>query len=77
MKALGITRVWQKWRFSALQPHFRLIKHWFYASIPIAIGMVKIATFAKPKSVMGKLKRTNNKLKLEKNFKPLNLFKHV
>jgi len=25
-----------------------LIKHWCYASIPIAIGMVKIATFAKP-----------------------------
>jgi len=28
-----------------------LIKHWCYASIPIAIGMVKIATFAKPQNV--------------------------
>ena len=25
-----------------------LIKHWFSASIPIDIGIVKIATFAKP-----------------------------
>jgi len=30
-----------------------LIKHWFSASIPIAIGMVKIATFAKPQNVSG------------------------
>jgi hypothetical protein len=29
-----------------------LIKVWFSASIPIAIGMLKIAAFAKPKTVV-------------------------
>jgi hypothetical protein len=46
-----ITRVWQKWRSGAPQTHLRLIKVWFSASIPKAIGMVKIATFAKPENV--------------------------
>ena len=39
-----ITRVWQKWRFSAPQTHLWLIKVWFSASAFV----VKIATFAKP-----------------------------
>ncbi|MDZ4712931.1 MAG: hypothetical protein SGI89_11495 [bacterium] len=30
-----------------------LIKHWFSASIPIDIGMVKITTFAKPQNGSG------------------------
>jgi len=30
-----------------------LIKHWFSASIPTAIGMVKITTFAKPQNISG------------------------
>ncbi|MDZ4713795.1 MAG: hypothetical protein SGI89_15920 [bacterium] len=34
-----------------------LIKHWFSALIPIAIGMVKIATFAKRQTVMGNCKK--------------------
>jgi len=34
-----------------------LIKNWFSASIPIAIGMVKIATFAKPQNVIAKHSR--------------------
>jgi hypothetical protein len=42
-----ITRVWQKWRFSAPQTHLWLIKHWFSASTFV----VKIATFAKPETV--------------------------
>ena len=46
-----ITRVWQKWRFSAPQTHLWLIKVWFSASTFV----VKIATFAKPETVMGKL----------------------
>ncbi len=29
-----LTRVWQKWRFSAPQKHLCLIKHWFSPSIP-------------------------------------------
>jgi hypothetical protein len=33
------------------QTHLWLIKLWFSASIPIAIGMVKIANFAKPENV--------------------------
>jgi len=45
-----ITRVWQKWRFSATQTHLWLIKVWFSASTFV----VKIATFAKPENVMGK-----------------------
>ncbi len=44
-----ITRVWQKWRFSAPQTHLWLIKHWFSASTFV----VKIATFAKPGNVSG------------------------
>ncbi|MCX6351391.1 MAG: hypothetical protein NTX03_05990 [Bacteroidetes bacterium] len=44
-----VTRVWQKWRFSAPQTHLWLIKHWFSASTFV----VKIATFAKPETVSG------------------------
>ena len=43
-----ITRVWQKWRFIAPQAHLWLIKVWFSASTLV----VKIATFAKPETVM-------------------------
>jgi hypothetical protein len=50
-ESLAITQVLQKWRFSTPQTHLWLIKVWFSASIPIAIGMVKIATFAKPENV--------------------------
>jgi hypothetical protein len=42
-----LTRVWQKWRFSAPQTHLLLIKVWFFASTFV----VKIATFAKPETV--------------------------
>ena len=42
-----LTRVWQKWRFSAPQTHWWLIKVWFSASTFV----VKIATFAKPETV--------------------------
>jgi len=45
---LAITRVWQKWRFSAPQTHLWLIKDWFSASTFV----VKIATFAKPETVV-------------------------
>jgi hypothetical protein len=48
-----ITRVWQKWRFSAPQTHLWIIKVWFSASTFV----VKIATFAKPETVMGKFKK--------------------
>jgi hypothetical protein len=48
-----LTRVWQKWRFSAPQKHLWLIKHWFSASTFV----VKIATFANPETVMHKAKR--------------------
>ena len=48
-----ITRVWQKWRFSAPQTHLWLIKVWFSASTFV----VKIATFAKPENVIGKFKK--------------------
>jgi hypothetical protein len=41
-----LTRVWQKWRFSAPQTHLWLIKVWFSASTFV----VKIATFAKPET---------------------------
>jgi hypothetical protein len=47
-KQLVLTRVWQKWRFSAPQTHLWLIKAWFSASTFV----VKIATFAKPETVM-------------------------
>ncbi len=46
---LAITRVWQKWRFSAPQTHLWLIKVWFSASTFVVI----IATFAKPENVSG------------------------
>jgi hypothetical protein len=46
-KALAITRVWQKWRFSAPQTQLWLIKVWFSASTFV----VKIATLAKPENV--------------------------
>jgi hypothetical protein len=42
-----VTRVWQKWRFSAPQTVLWLIKVWFSASTFV----VKIATFAKPATV--------------------------
>jgi hypothetical protein len=48
-----VTRVWQKWRFSAPQTVLWLIKVWFSASTFV----VKIATFANPENVMGKLDR--------------------
>jgi hypothetical protein len=44
-----LTRVWQKWRFEAPQTHLWLIKVWFSASTFV----VKIATFAKPETVVG------------------------
>jgi hypothetical protein len=47
-----ITRVWQKWRFIAPQAHLWLIKVWFSASTLV----VKIATFAKPETVISKPK---------------------
>ena len=53
-KRQHLTRVWQKWRFSAPQTHLWLIKVWFSASTLV----VKIATFAKPENVSGKLKQT-------------------
>jgi hypothetical protein len=49
-KGERITRVWQKWRFSAPQTHLWLIKVWFSASTFV----LKIATFAKPETVIGK-----------------------
>jgi hypothetical protein len=48
-----LTRVWQKWRFSASKTHLWLIKVWFSASTFV----VKIATFAKPENVSGKFKK--------------------
>jgi hypothetical protein len=51
---LAITRVWQKWRFSASQTHLWCIKVWFSASTFV----VKIATFAKPETVIRNLKKT-------------------
>jgi hypothetical protein len=49
-----ITRVWQKWRFSAPQTHLWLIKVWF----PASTFVVKIATFAKPENVVLNYKAT-------------------
>jgi len=43
---LRITRVWQKWWFSAPQLHLWLIKHWFSASTFV----LKITTFGKPET---------------------------
>jgi hypothetical protein len=51
-----VTRVWQKWRFSAPQTHLWLIKVWFSASTFV----VKIATFAKPETVMYNKNETTN-----------------
>jgi len=51
-----LTAVWQKWRFSAPKTHLWLIKHWFSASTFV----VKIATFAKPQTVIGYFKKTTN-----------------
>jgi hypothetical protein len=56
-----VTRVWQKWRFSAPQTHLWLIKHWFSASTFV----VKIATFAKPETVTSKRKDRNDNHKLD------------
>jgi hypothetical protein len=53
------TRVWQKWRFSAPQTHLWLIKVWFTASTFV----VKIATFAKPETIMHKRKKDNDTAK--------------
>ncbi len=44
-----VTRVWQKWRFSAPQTHLWIIRVWFSASTFV----LKIATFAKPENVSG------------------------
>jgi hypothetical protein len=52
-------RVWQKWRFSAPQTHLWLIKHWFSASTFV----IKIATFAKPETIMGKFRKQHRNAK--------------
>jgi len=49
-----LTRVWQKWRFNAPQTHLWLNKVWFSASTFV----VKIATFAKPETVISKTNLT-------------------
>jgi len=56
IKGEGITRVWQKWRFSAPQTHLWLIQVWFSASTFV----VKIATFAKPETVTTNAKKTDD-----------------
>lgn len=48
---MEVTRVWQKWRFCAPKMHLWLIKVWFSASIPIAIGILKIANFVNSENV--------------------------
>ena len=48
-KRQHLTGVWQKWRFRAPQTVLWLIKVWFSASTFV----VKIATFAKPQTVIG------------------------
>jgi hypothetical protein len=48
MEAQQLTAVWQKWRFRSPQTNFWLIKHLFSASSIV----VKIATFAKPQTVV-------------------------
>ncbi len=50
-----LTRVWQKWRFSAPQTHLWLAKVQFSASTFV----VKIATFAKPENVVRQLKKAS------------------
>lgn len=57
------TRVWQKWRFSAPQTHLWLIKVGFSASTFV----VKIATFAKPETVMAHAEIASSKKYLIKN----------
>jgi hypothetical protein len=52
-----LTAAWQKWRFSAPQTVLWLIKVWFSASTFV----VKIATFAKPQSVIGQCKKPTRK----------------
>jgi len=56
-KALLVTRVWQKWRFSAPQTVLWLIKHWFSASTFV----VKIRHFTKPETDICKHKRQQHK----------------
>lgn len=43
-----------------------LIKVWFFASFPIAIGIVKIATFDKPEAV-GRCKTYCSQLNFQEN----------
>jgi hypothetical protein len=50
------TAVWQKWRFRSPQTILWLIKHWFFASTFV----VKIATFAKPRTVTTNAKKTDD-----------------
>jgi len=57
-EGLLLTRVWQKWRFSAPQTHLWLIKVRFSASTFV----VKIATFAKPPTVSGQCKKPTRKM---------------
>jgi len=51
------TRVWQKWRFSAQQTHLWLMKVLFSASTFV----VKIATFAKPETVVRHCNEPHNR----------------
>jgi hypothetical protein len=60
-----VTRVWQKWRFSASQTHLWLIKVWFSASAFV----VKIATFAKPETVGGNTTKIVHKRNIGKKTK--------
>jgi hypothetical protein len=57
-----LTRVWQKWRFSAPQTHLWLIKNWF----SVSTFVVKIATFAKPETVVNYniIKNENEKINI-------------
>jgi hypothetical protein len=49
MEAQQLTAVWQKWRFCSPPTNLWLIKHLFSA---LSI-VLKIATFAKPQTVIG------------------------
>jgi hypothetical protein len=62
-----VTRVWQKWRFSAPQTHWWLIKVWFSASTFV----VKIATFANLQTVMDKFKIDSKRAGWQENPFPL------
>jgi hypothetical protein len=53
-KTTAGTRDWQKWLFCAPQTHLWLIKIWFFASSFV----VKIATFAKPKTIITNFMKT-------------------